>query len=80
MPTAAEASDAARYVFITAFSVLSAFLLRDIVQQTWKEFVLKKRPVFWKLVVFQVLFLILVFGVTFLVAAFWPNNDTNIVS
>lgn len=71
-----QASDGARYVFLTSFSILSAFLLRDIFQGIWNHLLKVDKLKFWKSVGIQVALFLLVFIITLIMAIFWTSYDT----
>ena len=74
-----QANDAARSVFISSFSFLSAFVLRDTLMRIWDNLVDTKEFAFWKLIVSQVGLFLLVFGMTIFAAIFWVNHGTNVL-
>jgi hypothetical protein len=74
-----QASDAARSVFISSFSFLSAFVLRDTLMRSWNTLVDTNGSTFWKVLVAQFCLFLLVFGITIIAAIFWVNYDTHIL-
>ena len=73
------ANDSARYVFISSFLFLSAFLLRDMFMRLWDRLVDTKKLSFWKVVLSQILLFAIVFAMTLTAAIFWPNNGTTVI-
>jgi hypothetical protein len=76
---ARQSNDAARSIFISSFSFLSAFILRDTLMRIWDNMVDTKDFVFWKVILSQVALFVLVFGSTILAAVFWFNYGTDIL-
>ena len=79
MANSHEASDAAREVFITAFSFLSAFLLRDIVAKLWEKLTTKKEQKFGMVILYQFLLFLLIFIITIIAAVYWNNYGTDVI-
>ena len=73
------ANDSARYVFISSFLFLSAFLLRDIFMRLWDRLIDTDELAFWKVIVSQILFFAIVFVMTLTAAICWPNNGTTVL-
>jgi hypothetical protein len=95
MGNAEKANDASRYVFVTAFTFLSALTLRDVFALLWTKLIdpnsnsatkisdtgtqQKKAPSFGLVVFYQILLFVVVFAIAIITAVFWENYGEVIV-
>jgi hypothetical protein len=74
-----QANDAARSVFVSSFSFLSAFLLRDVLVRIWDNLVDTREFAFWQVILSQLALFMFVFAITTLAAINWVDYGTNVL-
>ena len=79
MATSQKTNDAARFVFITAFTFLSSLTLQKVFNTLWDKLTEKLPNKFYAVVLSQIFLFLVVFSVALLSAIYWVNYGEEVI-